>query len=151
MIADKLIDYIAYVCNDLGIDYQIIQGSENYFNESITDLEATDINFSKNNMIFFIEPLRETLTDGIWSADVFMRVLIISSSELGQNDTEFGLNTYIENFIKRLVSGFIDRKNDSGRLLFGSVTYKQIMNYSDDDLLGYSLNFRAETIAQSCI
>lgn len=151
MIADKLIDYIAYACNDLGIDYQIVQGSENYFNESITDLEATNIDFSNNNMIFFIEPLRETLTDGIWSADVFMRVLIISSSELGQNDTEFGLNTYIESFIKRLVSGFIDRKNDSGRLLFGPVTYKQIMNYSDDDLLGYSLNFRAETVAIDCI
>lgn len=141
-------EYISSACKKMHCECTIITGSENFFNESVTD---TKCEFG-THLIFFIDPIKETMQDGISSGKVFMRVVLLFADNLGQQEENlYDVDVLIEGIIRTLTSREVDESIDSkSRIMFGPVEYKQFTNYSDDCAFGYSLSFNLKSITSVC-
>lgn len=139
--------YIAKACEQMHCECSIITGSENFFNESVTDTKCT----FGTHLIFFIDPIKETIQDGISSGKVFMRVVLLFADIIGEQELYIDGEVIIESIIRELTSREVDESIDSKyRIMFGPVEYKQFVNYSDDCAFGYSLSFDVKTITSVC-
>ncbi len=142
--------YISKACEKMNAECTIITGSENLFNESVTDTSAI-LSFD-SHLIFFIDPIKETIEDGIFSGKVFMRVVLMFADNLEQQEENFSeFDVLIETVISTLTSREVDQSIDSkSRIVFGPVEYRQFLNYSDDCAFGYSLSFNVKSITSVC-
>lgn len=148
MLNNAIKYYIKKACEEMDCECTIISGSENFFNESVTDIACT----FGSHLIFFIDPIKETIQDGIFSGRVFMRVVLVFADYIGEQEENFDdFDVFIEGLIRALKRREVDQSIESRyRLLFGPVEYKQFINYSDDCALGYSLSFDVKTITSVC-
>ena len=88
--------YISKACEKMHCECSIITGSENFFNESVTD---TKCEFG-SHLIFFVDPIKETIQDGISSGKVFMRVVLFFADYVGQQEiNDFDGDVFIESII----------------------------------------------------
>lgn len=141
-------EYISSACKKMHCECTIINGSENFFNESVTD---TKCEFG-SHLIFFVDPIKETIQDGISSGKVFMRVVLFFADYVGQQEIHvLDGDAFIDSIIRELTSREVDQSIESkSRILFGPVEYKQFINYSDDCAFGYSLSFDVKSITSVC-
>ena len=140
--------YIKCACEKMNVECTIISGSENFFNVSVTD---TTCPFG-SRLIFFVDPIKVTIQDGICSGKVFMRVVFFFTDlEVEQEENFADFDMFIQGVIRTLTSREVDQSIDSRyRIVFAPVEYKQFINYSDDCAFGFSLSFNVKSITSVC-